>query len=248
MELSQKPKEVYFFGTCLVDVINPDAGMSAIQLIEREGIQVIFPQDQTCCGQPPFNSGYRNEAQKVALQQVNLFPKNIPIVVPSGSCGAMMKHHYLELFQNHPDLEKVRAFSERIIEFSQFLVHVLHIKLEDQGAPINLTWHTSCHAYREMHVKDEPKQLLRQLKNVNLVELDEEYECCGFGGTFSVKYPAISEAMLADKIKDIEKTQSQKFLSGDCGCLMHIDGGIKFKNKSIQGQHLASFLWERTNA
>ncbi len=247
MEFSEKPNAVYFFGTCLVDMFYPDAGMSAIQLIEKEHVKVIYPQEQTCCGQPAFNSGYRQEAQTVALQQVKLFPKKIPIVVPSSSCGAMMKHHYLELFEDHWALESIKLFSERIIEFSQFLVHVLKIKMQDLGQPVELTWHAPCHALREMHIREEPKQLLQQLKNVKLIELEREDECCGFGGTFSIKFPEISKAMLGDKIDDISQTGASCVLSGDCGCLMNIDGGLKFQNKPIAGKHLASFLWERTN-
>lgn len=248
MTHSQKPQEVYFFGTCLVDLFYPEAGISAMQLIEREGVRIIFPQAQTCCGQPAFNSGYRQEAQNVALEQIKWFPKKIPIVVPSGSCGAMMRDHYLALFQDHWAFEAVQSFSERITEFSQFLVHVLKIELEDLGKPIDLTYHSSCHALREMKVEDEPKQLLAQLKNVNLIELERERECCGFGGTFSIKFSEISQAMLADKIADIVQTNTPLALTGDCGCLMHIEGGLKFQKRGVAGKHLASFLWERTHA
>ena len=248
MAHTQQPEEVYFFGTCLVDMFYPEAGISAMKLMEREGIRVIFPQAQTCCGQPAFNSGYRPEAQTVALQQIQCFAKPLPIVVPSGSCGSMMKHHYLELFEDHPALPEVQKFSERIIEFSQFLVHVLQIQLEDLGEPVELTYHSSCHALREMKIEQEPKQLLGQLKNVRLIELSRERECCGFGGTFAIKFSQISQAMLEDKIADIVQTQTPLALTGDCGCLMHIEGGLKFQKKDIAGKHLASFLWERTHA
>lgn len=246
--MAEKPQEVYFFGTCLVDMFYPQAGISAMKLIEREGVRVVFPQGQTCCGQPAFNSGYRLEAQAVALKQIQHFAKPIPIVVPSGSCGSMMKHHYLELFEGHSALEEVKKFSARIIEFSQFLVHVLCIQLEDLGEPVELTYHSSCHALREMKIEHEPKQLLGQLKNVRLVELARERECCGFGGTFSVKFSQISQAMLEDKIADIVQTKTPLALTGDCGCLVHIEGGLKFQKKEIAGEHLASFLWERTHA
>lgn len=247
MDSPQKPKEVYFFGTCLIDLFYPKAGLSAIQLIEREQVKVIYPQDQTCCGQPAFNSGFRDEARTVALQQIRCFPKKIPIVIPSGSCSAMMKYHYKQLFEGHPAYQEVCQFSERVIEFSQFLVNVLQVQLTDIGEPTEVTLHVACHGLREMHVKDEPKQLLSQLKNVTLKELSKETECCGFGGTFAVKHSKISTAMLDDKIADITQTGTRYVLSGDCGCLMHIEGGLKFKKQAIEGQHLASFLWERTN-
>ncbi len=220
--------------------------MAAIKLIQREGIKVIFPQKQTCCGQPAYNSGFRQEAKTVAKAQINLFPKQIPIVVPSSSCGAMMKHHYEDLFKGDPMEEEVRDFSSRIFELTWFLVHKLDIKLEDKGKPTEVTWHASCHATREMGIKDEPLTLLGQLNNVEIKRLKKENECCGFGGTFAVKHPEISGAMVSDKVDDILSSGATKALGGDCGCLMNIGGHLEYREKEPDATHLAEFLWERT--
>lgn len=241
-----KPKTVYYFGTCLVDLLYPEAGMAGIKLLQREGVEVIYPQKQTCCGQPAFNSGFHEEARKVAASQVVLFPKDIPIVIPSGSCGAMIRKHYAELFKNDELKSQAESVTERIFELTEFLVHVLKIKLEDLGEPIKITWHTSCHAKREMGIDSEPKKLLRQLKNVELLELQREDECCGFGGTFSIKEAHISAAMVKDKLEDVSETGANLLLGGDCGCLLNISGAMKHAGVSTKHQHIAEFLWERT--
>lgn len=242
-----KPRKVYFFGTCLIDAAYPDTGIAAIRLIQREGVEVVFPPDQSCCGQPAYNSGFPDEARAVARRQLQSFPKAWPIVVPSGSCAGMMRHHYPKLFANEPELDQVRQFSERVFEWTEFLVHVLDIRLTDRGAPLTVTWHSSCHAAREMGVIGDSKSLLRQLKNVTLVELEREHECCGFGGTFSVKRPDVSAAMVADKTADIRQTGASRVISGDCGCLMNITGALGKQRSPITGHHIAEFLWERTN-
>lgn len=243
----EKPQKVYYFGTCLMDMFYPQAGLAGIKLIQRQGIQVIFPREQTCCGQPAYNSGFPKEAKKVAWKQIQLFPKSYPIVVPSGSCAGMMKHHYPLLFAGDAELQSIQRFSNRIVELSEFLVKTLKIKLEDHGAPIKVTWHTSCHALREMNIIEDSKSLIRQLQNVELVELQNENECCGFGGTFAVKQPEISGAMVNDKVADIHQTGASRLLAGDCGCLMNIAGAMNYQNLSVKGQHIAEFIWERIN-
>ncbi len=167
-----KPKKVYFFGTCLINLSYPETGMAGIRLIQREGVEVIFPQSQTCCGQPAYNSGFPDEAKSVARKQIELFSKSYPIVVPSGSCAGMMKHHYPKLFAHDPDFDRVNDFSKRIFELSEFLVRVLKIQLIDRGQPVRVTWHSSCHSLREMGVVEDSKSLLCQLKNVELIELE----------------------------------------------------------------------------
>jgi len=189
---SKKPHTVYYFGTCLMDMFYPEAAMAGIKLIQREGVRVIFPRQQSCCGQPAYNSGFPKEAKKVALKQIDIFSENYPIVVPSGSCAGMMKHHYPLLFEGDARLDAIRQFSSRIVELSEFMVQTLDIQLEDRGAPIKVTWHSSCHALREMHIIEYSKSLIRQLQNVQLIELQNEFECCGFGGTFAVKQPDLS--------------------------------------------------------
>jgi L-lactate dehydrogenase complex protein LldE len=242
-----KPEKVYYFGTCLADMFYPAAGLAGIKLIQGQGVTVIFPPQQTCCGQPAYNSGFPAEARSVARKQIELFYKDYPVVVPSGSCAGMMRHHYPKLFANDGAIEAVRRFSDRIFELSEFLVNVLKIELEDRGRPVKVTWHSSCHAMREMKVTEDSKALIRQLKNVELVELENEYECCGFGGTFAVKQPQISGAMVKDKIAYIRRTGTDRVLSGDCGCLMNISGALAHQKLPVSAQHLAEFIWERIN-
>ena len=247
IEYPKKPDAVYYFGTCLVDLMYPQAGMAGIKLIQREGVEVIFPQNQTCCGQPAFNAGHQHEAREVAALQVGLFPKDIPIIIPSGSCGGMIRKHYPGLFDDHDLQNEAESVARRTFELTEFLVHVLKIKLEDQGKPIEITWHTSCHAKREMEIEKEPKQLLKQLKNVTLVELEREDECCGFGGTFAVKEPHISAAMVKDKIEDIKQTGAKRLIGADCGCLLNISGAMKHAGMQTDHQHIAEFIWKRVS-
>lgn len=244
-EAAKKPERVYFFGTCLADMLYPDAGMAGIRLIEREGISVVFPQEQSCCGQPAYNTGYFDEARAVARKQLQIFSTDDPIVVPSGSCAGMLKYHYLELFEGHPEYDDVKHFAGRIYELSEFLVRVLDVRLNDRGQPIKVTWHSSCHARREMNIIEDSKALIRQLQNVELVELEREHECCGFGGTFAVKHPQISAAMVRDKVSDIQASGATRMITGDCGCLMNISGVMAKEAIPITGQHLAEFIWER---
>ncbi len=238
----QKPKQVYLFGTCLIDSFFPDSGMDAIDLLEQQGIEVLYPQGQSCCGQPAYNSGYQDEAKAVAIAQVKQFPLDIPIIVISGSCGGMMRHHYLELLDDVPEIS---TFCDRIFEFTEFLIHVLHLKLIDKGQPERVALHTSCAARREMGVHITGNQLLSQLDNVELITHDYESECCGFGGTFSIKHGDISAAMVADKTKHLANANVVKYVSADHGCMMNIDGALDYQNKSLRGEHIASYLLRR---
>ncbi|MCR6631950.1 MAG: (Fe-S)-binding protein [Magnetospirillum sp.] len=242
----QRPETVYFFGTCVIDLFYPGAGLAGMELLKRAGVRVVFPPDQSCCGQPARNSGYLDEARAVALKQIAAFPKDWPIVVPSGSCAGMMKTHYPDLFESRPEHGKAKAFAARVFELTDFLVNVLGVTLEDRGEPVRVTWHGSCHSMREMGVVDQPKALLRQLANVTLVENAREKECCGFGGTFAVRQPEISAAMVTDKVAALEETGAAEVLSGDCGCLMNINGAVEKAGKRLRGRHIAEFLLERT--
>ena len=244
---SDRFKTVYLFGTCLLDAVYPDAGMAAIRLLQAQGVRVVFPQEQSCCGQPAYNSGFVKEARAVARRQIQVFAKPYPVVVPSGSCAGMMKHHYPKLFAGTSMEDAARRFADRVYEWSEYLVEVVGIELEDRGAPVTITWHSSCHALREMDVIGYSKDLIRQLKNVTLVELERETECCGFGGTFAVKQPAISAAMVKDKVDDIVRTGASTVVTGDGGCLVNIAGAMEHSGVRIVGKHLAQFLWERTN-
>ncbi len=240
-----KPAQVYLFGTCLADTLFPQSGLDAIELLERQGLEVLFPQGQSCCGQPAYNSGYEDEARVVARHQIKQFPLDIPIVVISGSCGGMLRHHYLELLKHDTDLE-VAAFCERIFEFTEFLTCVLEVKLQDQGAPERVALHTSCAARREMDVHITGKALLEQLGQVELVEHDYISECCGFGGTFAVKHGDISGAMVQDKVKHLLATDAVRYVSADWGCMMNINGALEYQQEAFRGEHIASYLLRRT--
>lgn len=249
-----RPKDIYFFATCVVDQFYPGAGLDAIRLLEREGVNVNFPADQTCCGQPAYTSGFHDEARKVARRQLELFPEPWPVVVPSGSCAGMMKHHYPRLFADEPALKaKAEALSGRIYEFTEFIVKVLGYQPEDHGAPCKVVLHTSCSARREMGVHLTGRALLDQLGQVTIAQQDHESECCGFGGTFSVRHPEISAAMVEDKVNALRATGAERVVSADCGCLMNILGHAAWKDKqegrsqpSLPGEHIATFLLRRT--
>lgn len=240
-------KKAYLFATCLGTALMGRTVTNAIKLLRREGIEVIFKKDQTCCGQPGFNTGYFNDTKKLALYNANLFDKDYPILVPSGSCGSMMMHDYLELFKDDKDFEIIKKFSSRVYDLSVYLDKVLNVSYEDKGQPVKVTWHSNCHALRIAKSIDSSKNLIKKLKNVELVELKYEEECCGFGGTFSVKEPEISNAMAMQKIKDIEETDCKYIISSDGGCLMNIGGTLKRNNREIKAIHLYDFLAKRLN-
>jgi L-lactate dehydrogenase complex protein LldE len=239
---------VYFYATCLVDLFFPDAGMAGIDLLHSAGVRVILPRGQTCCGQPAFNCGYWEQARDVARGQLALFPRDLPVVLPSGSCAGMMKVHFPELFRGQPEEAAALSLAGRVFELTQFLVDRLELKLEDLGEPVAVTLHASCHAMRDQGVLDQPRALLRQLRNVTLVPLAREQECCGFGGTFAVREPGLSAAMAADKAADVRATGAALVLSTDGGCLMNIGGTLEKQGFGPTTMHIAQFLLERTRA
>lgn len=242
-----KPDSIYFFATCLVDLLYPGAGLAGMQLIRREGVDVIFPDDQTCCGQPAFNSGYRDEALQVARAQLVCFKRKIPVVVPSGSCAGMIKHHWPELFAGQPDEQHALDVAGRTYELTEFLVDVLDIRFADLGEPVEIAIHTSCSARREMGVADRIESLVAQLANVTVLEQARKAECCGFGGTFAVKQPDVSGAMVNDKTTALRATGATRVVSQDCGCLMNIGGAFDKQGNGPTTQHIAEFLLERTS-
>jgi L-lactate dehydrogenase complex protein LldE len=214
-------------------------------LLEAQGLEVLYPEGQTCCGQPAYNAGYADEALKVAQSQMALFPGDWPIVILSGSCGGMMRKHYRELA---PEDEQVAAFARRIFEFSEFLVHCLRVQLVDRGEPESVTLHTSCSGRRELGIHATGVALLSQLSRVELVEHAYATECCGFGGTFSVKQADISSAMVTDKGKHLNDTGCSRYVSTDWGCMLNINGHLEYAQRELRGLHLASYLRERTNS
>lgn len=242
-----KPDRVYYFGTCLIDLFYPEAGIAGVELLEREGIEVIYPRNQTCCGQPAYTSGYHDEARAVARAQLALFPENWPIVVPSGSCAGMMLRHYPALFRDTPEAEQATRVASRVWELTDFLLNVCRIQLEDLGEPVTVAMHTSCSARREMKVAGAGPALLRQLQNVTLVEQARAEECCGFGGTFAVRHPEISTAMVSEKVDTLIDCGAETFVTTDCGCLMNIAGYAQKHGRPLRGEHILSFLYRRTS-
>jgi L-lactate dehydrogenase complex protein LldE len=249
-----RPKAVYFFATCLVDQFAPQAGLAAVRLIEREGVAVHFPESQTCCGQPAYSSGYAEAARAVAAAQLVLFPEPWPVVVPSGSCAAMMRCHYPALFAEDPArLALAEDLAARVFEFTEFLVHVLGFARADLGEPCKVALHTSCHARRQIGVHETSAALIEGLKHVELAEPARSEECCGFGGTFALSHPELSEAIVADKVAALRATGASHVVSADCGCLLNIAGRAAREDEisgtgstTLPGEHIASFLWRRT--
>jgi L-lactate dehydrogenase complex protein LldE len=241
-------QEVYFYATCLVDLFYPDAGLAGIELLQAAGVRVIFPRGQTCCGQPAFNCGYWEEARAVARGQLALFPRDLPVILPSGSCAGMMTAHYPELFHGQPEEAAAKALAGRVFELTQYLVEVLDLRLEDLGEPVKVTLHASCHAMRDQGVLDQPRRLLDQLKNVEVIPLAREKECCGFGGTFAVRQEGLSAAMACDKAEDAKATGAALVLSTDGGCLLNLGGTLERQGSTLPTVHIAQFLWERTHA
>ena len=237
---------VSLFVTCIVDQVFPQVGLAMADILERLGYEVGFPDGQTCCGQPAFNSGYPEEAAQVARHFLRVFERAEYIVVPSGSCGAMISHHYAGLFPNEPAMERLAHEMEpRVFEFSRFLLEVARV--DDVGARFDgvATYHDSCHALREMHIKQGPRRLLANVRGLTLKEMDAAEECCGFGGTFSVKFPEVSGGMARTKIDSIVRTGASTVVSIDSSCLMQLQGAISRAGLPIRTLHLAEVLASR---
>jgi L-lactate dehydrogenase complex protein LldE len=228
--------------TCLGDALFPDVGVATVTLLRRLGVRVDFPAAQTCCGQPHFNSGFHDAARTVARHTIAAFAGSQLVVAPSGSCAAMVKHEYPELFHDEP-VWRARAvdLARRTHELSDFLVNVR--KLEDVGARFDgsVTYHMACHL-RGLGVTDEPLRLIRNVKGLRFVPLERYDECCGFGGSFSVRYPGISGSMVTDKASLIEKTRVDAVVATDAGCLMNIGGCLRRRDSAVRILHLAELL------
>lgn len=240
------PDTLYFFATCLVDLFYPRAGLAGMKLLRRAGLRVIYPGNQTCCAQPAFNSGFRDEALRVARAQLACFPEAHPVIVPSGSCAGMIRHHWPELFAGQPDEQQALKVAARTFELTEFLVDVLKLNFHDLGEPTRIAVHSSCSARREMGVADRIHTLLGQLAQVEVLEPDHASECCGFGGTFSIKQPEVSGAMVEAKVEALCQTEADCVVSQDCGCLMNIGGAIQKQQRDLPTLHIAEFLWDRT--
>jgi L-lactate dehydrogenase complex protein LldE len=239
--------QVYLFGTCLIDTFYPEAGMDAIALLGLCGQQVIFPQAQTCCGQPPYNSGENKAARDVARQTIQCFShKKIPLIVPSASCAGMIKYHYPSLFKpGSPEHEQAIELSARTYELVEYIEPLLPYDQQITASPAHITLHRSCCALREMQVATHWLSILDKLDHVTVSLPEQEAECCGFGGTFAIKSPAISAAMTEDKCRYLLASKPEEIVSGDCGCLMNISGHLQHNKTTTPTQHLARFVAKR---
>jgi L-lactate dehydrogenase complex protein LldE len=229
----------------MVDQLYPEIGVAAANVLERLGLEVDVPTDQTCCGQPAYNSGFRKEARAIAGRFLEVFEgdDDRPIVVPSGSCGAMVRNLYPELFHDDPRmLERARAAGRRVYEFSEFIVD--RLGRSDLGGTLagSAVYHECCHLLRELHVDRQPKTLLRDVRKLEMRPLEKAEVCCGFGGTFAIKFPEISTAIMVEKLRNVAASGADMLIAGDAGCLMHLDGGMRKRGMKVRALHYAQVL------
>jgi L-lactate dehydrogenase complex protein LldE len=243
------PLKVSLFITCMGDQLRPSVGLSMARILERLGCEVDFPQAQTCCGQPAFNSGYPQDARSSAKTLLRAFEGADYVVSPSGSCSGMVRHYFPQLFASS---SKLKAKAERLAsityEFSQFLVQVLKVTDLNSSFPHKVSYHPSCHASRLLGVKDEPLQLLSKVRGLDLVPLEKAEDCCGFGGTFCVKMEDLSAAMGREKANHVQASGAEYLCSTDFGCLMQISGLMQKEGRPIQALHLAELLDQASTA
>jgi L-lactate dehydrogenase complex protein LldE len=234
---------VALFVTCLVDLFRPGVGFAAIKLIEASGCRVVVPTAQTCCGQPAYNSGDRKDARAIAEQVITTFADYDYVVAPSGSCAGMLKVHYAELFADDPAWKaRAEAFSAKVHELMSFLVDIRGMKAVDAAFAGTVTYHDSCSGLRELSVRNQPRKLLNSVSGLRLVELKDADVCCGFGGTFCVKYPDISNAIVGRKTEAIAASGADTLLAGDLGCLMNMAGKLQREGKAVKVRHVAEVL------
>jgi len=233
---------VHVFIPCFIDQLYPTAGFNTIKVLEKAGCSVSYNPEQTCCGQPAFNAGYWGESREVCNKFINDFSVAEHIVVPSASCTGFIKNYYSKIYDNASNQKDTKGLQEKVYELSDFLVNVL--KIDDLGAQFNgvATYHDSCAALRECKIKSEPRKLLEKVKGLKLIELMENETCCGFGGTFAVKFEGISVAMGEQKVQNIVNTNADYLISTDLSCLMHIGGVMEKKSLPIKSLHLADVL------
>ncbi len=236
---------VALFVPCYVDLIKPEVGVSMVRVLRRLGVEFVYLEDQTCCGQPAFNSGFFDEARSVARHFLDVFEKESwdYIVCPSGSCATMVSHYYPFIFEGMAEESRSEALGHRVRELSDFLVNVLGVR--DLGGARyegKAVFHCGCHQRRELGVLEEPRELLRSVEGLELLDWENEELCCGFGGTFSVKMPDISTAMADEKIRALEKSGADTLISGDSSCLMHLEGRLRRTGHDTRVYHLAQIL------
>ena len=241
--LANNPR-IALFVTCLVDLMRPEIGFATIKLLEHAGCEVVVPPDQTCCGQPAYNSGDRRSAHRLAERVLEQLEGYDYVVIPSGSCAGMIKVHYADLFSDDPGLKhRLVDLGPRIYELSDFLANVMQLENEPGKLSAAVTYHDSCNGLRELGVCAQPRQLLKLIPGVEVREMKDARACCGFGGTFSLKYGAISSAIVDEKIGNIQATSAQAVVLGDLGCILNIEGRLRrLGDDKTQVLHIAQVL------
>jgi len=241
--IEQKRPQVGLFATCLVDLFRPSVGFAAVKLLEQAGCEVHVPIAQTCCGQPAYNSGDRADTREIAEQVIEAFDGFDFVVAPSGSCAAMLKKHYPEVFAGDPAwADRAAAFSEKCHELISFLTDVMMVRETGATLAAKVTYHDSCSGLRELGISEQPRKLLQNINGLELAELPDSNVCCGFGGTFCVKYPDISNAIVTKKVTNIATSEADLLLAGDLGCLMNMAGKLKREGSTVEVRHVAEVL------
>jgi len=233
---------VQIFIPCFVDQLYPQTAFNMVKILEKAGCKVQYNSNQTCCGQPAFNAGFWDDAKDVCSKFIKDFSGADYIVAPSASCVGFVRNYYSKLFDNSSQHYPVKDLQKRVFEFSEFMVNVLHV--ENVGATLNgkATYHDSCAGLRECKIKQEPRKLLSHVKGLEIIEMNDVETCCGFGGTFAVKFEAISIAMAEQKVTNAMATGAEYIISTDLSCLMHIDGYIRHKGYNLKAMHIADVL------
>lgn len=230
--------------TCLCDGLFPEVGKSAVRVLRKLGVTMEFPKEQTCCGQPAFNSGYQEETRKAALAMIRAFRSSSHVVSLSGSCAGMIRHNYPRLFSGRPEEREAETLAAKTYEFSEFLTEVLKVEALPVEVHGRATFHNSCHTRRWLGVSEGPEKILQMVKGLEVVPLKGAEDCCGFGGTFAVKMPRISTAMVDEKVEHILETGADLLVSLDMSCLMNIGGRLQREGHSVRVMHLAQLLDE----
>lgn len=233
---------VQLFIPCFVDQLYPNTGFNMLKVLEKAGCTVAYNPAQTCCGQPAFNAGFWDEAKAVCTKFIKDFSGSDYIVCPSASCAGFVKNYYSQLFDNSSLHNQVKDLSRRVVEFSEFMVNILKVENVGAALPGKATYHDSCAALRECNIKTEPRKLLAQVQGLDLIEMNEVTTCCGFGGTFAVKFDAISIGMGEQKVEHAQDTGADYLISTDLSCLMHLQGYLNKKGSQLKTMHLADVL------
>jgi L-lactate dehydrogenase complex protein LldE len=233
---------IALFVTCLVDMFYPEIGEATVKALAQHGVAVEFPPDQICCGQPVFNSGFREDAAAVARHTMRVFKDAEAVVLPSGSCADMIREHYPHLFDNLHEIEQAKQFAHKCYELTEYLAKVLNVTQYDSRFKGKVTYHDSCHMCRGLGLKQEPRQAIAGVPGAELCEMSMSDECCGFGGSFSVRLPEVSEALMAKKLETAKASGAEVLVTADAGCMMHLAGGLARRGETMTIMHIAQLL------